>query len=223
MSTRTLVLAGATGLIGAAVVTTALARGWRVVALVRAGRTLPSRDGLVIAPCDFERLDELRDQIAAHAPLAFISALGTTIRIAGSQTAFARVDLDYVAAFARLGAAAGAERFGLVSSVGADPASGNFYLRTKGAAEAAVRAAGYAHVEIARPSFLMGERAEQRPGEKFAVPISRALSPLLVGSLAIYRPIAAETVARALVAGVERPEPGVFIRHFRELTALAAG
>lgn len=221
MTERSMAIAGATGLVGAAAVEAALARGWKVVALVRKGRGLPARAGLTIVECDFDALGASREAIAAHAPGAFLCALGTTIKTAGSQAAFARVDLEYVKAFADLGRTCGATAFGMVSSVGASAASSNFYLRTKGEAEQAVRAAGYAHVEIARPSFLVGERAENRPGEKLAVPVATLLSPLLVGGLSIYRPIAGETVARALVVALEKPENGAFVRHYADLVALA--
>lgn len=216
-----MVIAGATGLIGAAAIEAALARGWRVIALVRDPAKVFPREGLEAIRADFDDLSPLADRLKKAAPKAFLSALGTTIRIAGSQAAFAKVDRDYVAGFARLGIAAGARKFGLVTSVGADAASRNFYLRTKGEAEAAVLNAGFDRVEIARPSFLIGARAEHRPGEGLAVPISQALSPFLVGGLAKYRPIAGATVARALVAGLERPESGVFVRHYPELNALA--
>jgi uncharacterized protein YbjT (DUF2867 family) len=152
----------------------------------------------------------------------FVCALGTTIRAAGSQAAFARVDRDYVGAFARLGVETGATRFGLVSSIGADPRSGNFYLRTKGEAEALVRSAGFARVEIARPSLLLGARPERRIVERATTPVAQAISPLLVGALSRYRPIRAETVARALVAGVECEAPGVFVRYFEDLVGLAS-
>ena len=216
-----MVVAGATGLVGSFAISTALQRGWRVAALVRDPGKVPQRDGLEAIATNFDALADLSDRLKSAAPTAFLCALGTTIRTAGSQQAFARVDRDYVAAFAQLGVAAGAKKFGMVSSVGADAASSNFYLRTKGEAEAAVRAAGYAHVEIARPSFLTGPRAEKRIGEKIAVPVSTALAPLLIGPLAVYRPIAAATVARALVAGLEQSDDGVFVRHFPELRALA--
>jgi uncharacterized protein YbjT (DUF2867 family) len=222
MSQRTLVLAGATGLVGAAALEAALARGWRVAALVRAGKSLAQRENLETIACDFEALASLGDRITALAPAAFVCALGTTIRTAGSQAAFARVDRDYVAGFAALGIVAGATRFALVSAVGADVSSRNFYLRTKGEAEQAVRGAGYGHVEIARPSFLTGKRAENRLGERLAVPVANALAPLLIGGLSIYRPIAAATVGRALIAGVERDDPGAFVRHYDDLVALAA-
>jgi uncharacterized protein YbjT (DUF2867 family) len=222
MSGKALVLAGGTGLVGAAVIEAALARGWRVLAVVRRSGALPARQGLDEIAADFERLEELRDSLAPAKPLAFICALGTTIRTAGSQPAFARVDRDYAAAFASLGVACGAGRFGLVSAVGADSGSRNFYLRTKGEAEDLVKAAGYERVEIARPSFLVGDRREMRIGERAAIPVARAFAPLLVGGLSIYRPIGAEVVARGLVAGVERAEPGVFVRHFDDLVAMAS-
>lgn len=221
MSRGLLVLAGATGLVGAAALEAALSAGWRVAALVRPGKTLAPRQNLETIPCDFDALAGMQDRLAALAPTAFVCALGTTIRTAGSQAAFARVDLDYVAAFAALGKACGATRFGLVSAVGAKASSANFYLRIKGEAEKAVREAGYARVEIARPSFLTGERTEKRPGEGLATRAATLLAPALIGGLSIYRPIAADIVARALIAGVSRDEPGVFVRHYDELVALA--
>jgi uncharacterized protein YbjT (DUF2867 family) len=222
MTEKTLVLAGATGLVGAAALEAALAGGWRVAALVRAGRQLQARQNLETLSCDFDALDALAPRLSALAPAAFVCALGTTIRTAGSQAAFARVDRDYVASFAALGVSCGATGFALVSSVGADAGSSNFYLRTKGEAEQAIRAAGFAHVEIFRPSFLMGERAEHRLGERLAIPVARVLSPLLAGPLSIYRPIPAGTVGRALIAGVSRDEAGVFVRHYDEIARLAS-
>ena len=166
-------------------------------------------------------MDALAERLTAEAPKAFLSALGTTIKIAGSQPAFARVDRDYVTAFAKLGVASGAKNFGLVSAVGVNARSSNFYLRTKGEAEDAVRSAGYDHVEIAQPSFLVGERIEERPGEGLATAVSQALAPLLLGPLSRYRPISGSDVARALVAGLEKPQTGVFVRHYADLRAMA--
>jgi len=216
-----MVVAGATGLVGTAAVEAALRRGWRVVALVRDPARLHARDRLRNIAANFDDLSALADGLKAEAPTAFLCALGTTIRIAGSQPAFARVDRDYVAAFARLGIAAGARKFALVSAVGANAASANFYLRIKGEAEDAVGAAGYDHVEIARPSFLLGERIENRPGEGLATAVSQALSPLLLGPLSKYRPIAGADVARGLIAGLERPQRGLFVRHYSDLRAMA--
>lgn len=218
---ETIVIAGATGLIGAAAVDIALQRGSRVVALVRNPAKLRPRGNLEILAADFGDLAPLTDHLKAAAPGAFLCALGTTIRIAGSQAAFAKVDRDYVAAFAQLGVACGAQAFGLVSAVGANARSSSFYLRTKGEAESAVRAAGYDHIEIARPSFLLGERIENRPGEGAATRISQAVAPLLLGALSKYRPIAGADVARALIAGLATPQHGLFVRHYADLRARA--
>ncbi len=216
-----MVVAGATGLVGAAAVDIALQRGWRVIALARNPAKLKQRTGLQALAADFDDLAALTDRLKAEAPKAFLSALGTTIKIAGSQLAFAKVDRDYVTAFAKLGLACGATAFGLVSAVGANARSSNFYLRTKGEAEDAVRAAGYGHVEIAQPSFLVGDRVEARAGEGLATAVSQALAPLLLGPLAKYRPIAGADVARALVVGLEKPQHGLFVRHYADLRAMA--
>src|SRR6185312_10908414 len=93
--------------------------------------------------------------------------LGTTRKTAGSDEAFRAVDLELTRSFARAAKQAGARRFGLVSSIGADSRSRFLYPRTKGEAEAAVAGMGFESVTIARPSFLAGERAEHRSGERF--------------------------------------------------------
>ena len=169
--THTILIAGGSGLVGHAAIKFAIAAGHFVIALVRRGGSLSveglaSEETLKIIEVDFDALDQYQPEISALAPNALICALGTTIRKAGSKDAFARVDRDYVAAFAALGRAAGASHFGLVSAVGSDARSSNFYLRTKGEAEAAVRACGYLRVDNARPSFLLGQRAEARIGER---------------------------------------------------------
>jgi hypothetical protein len=102
---------------------------------------------------------------------------------------------------------------------GADARSSNFYLRTKGEAEAAVRACGYLRVDNARPSFLLGQRAEARIGERVGIVAAKMVAPLLIGPLMIYHPIPAASVARALVNLSFRDEPGVFIQQYSELVA----
>lgn len=144
-------------------------------------------------------------------------ALGTTRKLAGSDAAFRRVDLEFVANFARWARVAGASRFVLVSSVGADASSGNLYLRTKGEAEAAVQAAGFDAVTILRPSFLLGDRAEQRTGERLGITVATVLAPLCLGPLSKYRPISAQRVAAAAVGALQTLHSGASILHFTEM------
>ncbi|HEX6690962.1 MAG TPA: nucleoside-diphosphate sugar epimerase, partial [Burkholderiales bacterium] len=130
-------------------------------------------------------------------------ALGTTIKVAGSQEAFRAVDLDANLAVARAALAAGARRAGLVSAMGASAKSGIFYSRVKGELEDALAALPFEGLVIARPSILAGERGSlgqpERRGEKIALAVSRILGPLFPAN---YRSVAAADVARALLGRV---------------------
>jgi uncharacterized protein YbjT (DUF2867 family) len=146
----------------------------------------------------FDRLSEF----PAPAVTDLICTLGTTIRKAGSQEAFRKVDLDYVVAFARRFQAAGAKRMHVVSSVGADATSSNFYLETKGEMELAMQNLNFEKLTILRPSFLLGDRPESRLGESVGIWAAKLLAPLMVGPLKVYRPIEASEVAAQLVQAV---------------------
>lgn len=200
-------LAGATGLVGAHCLRLLLAdeRYERVVAVVRRGLPV-NHPKLLQRVLDFEWLAELGELPRVH---DVFCCLGTTMKKAGSQAAFRRVDLDYVRELARLASEAGAAQFLLVSALGADPASRIFYNRVKGEAEDAVKRTRFDGVHIFRPSLLVGDRAEFRPGERVGIAISRVVAPLLVGALRKYRPIAAETVARAMVRVAGEARKGV--------------
>jgi uncharacterized protein YbjT (DUF2867 family) len=137
--------------------------------------------------------------------------LGTTRKRAGGDEAFRAVDLVLTRSFARAAKAAGARRFGLVSSIGADTRSHFLYLKTKGEAEAAVSGFAFESVAIVRPCFLVGDRAEPRPGEELAVKTFRILAPVLVGPLRRYRPVLACDVASALIGALRGRVPGRLI------------
>jgi uncharacterized protein YbjT (DUF2867 family) len=145
-------------------------------------------------------------------------ALGTTIRMAGSPAAFRAVDHDAVLAFARAAQAAGVQRFGLVSALGADARSASFYSRVKGEVEAALAALGFATLVIARPSLLAGDRAAlgqpPRTAERLAL---AALRPLAGWIPARWRPVDAVRVARALRQAVAQGRPGTTILSSAEL------
>jgi uncharacterized protein YbjT (DUF2867 family) len=204
---RTALLAGATGLVGHALLARLLADPGcrRVTVLARrappGGRAEPKLDWREV---DFSRLPE---------PFPAVDdvyiALGTTIRAAGSEAAFRRVDFDAVVEVARAARAAGATRLGVVSALGADAGSRVFYNRVKGETEAALGALGYETLAIARPSLLTGDRAAlgqpARRGERFAL---RLLTPVLKIVPAGMRPIAATRVAAALHREVVSGRPG---------------
>ena len=186
-------LAGASGLVGGYVLDALLDAGdyGRVFAVTRRplGREHPRLANRVVL---FEKLDSQLTGLSCHTAFC---CLGTTIRAAGSQEAFRRVDLDYVLAFARVAKAAQAQRFLVVSAVGADRSSQNFYLRTKGEMEQGLLDMRFASLDILQPGLLLGWRREMRPLELAARVLMPILNPLLLGSLSVYRGIPADTVA----------------------------
>ncbi len=125
--------------------------------------------------------------------------LGTTIKTAGSQKAFRRVDHDYPLSLASFGKAVGVQQFLMVSALGADVQSAVFYSRVKGETERDIAAIGLQKAVFMRPSILLGERNEQRPGERLGIIAGQLIAPLLLGPLRKYRPIHADDVAAAML------------------------
>jgi uncharacterized protein YbjT (DUF2867 family) len=124
-------------------------------------------------------------------------ALGTTLRKAGSKEAQYKIDCTYPYEIGKIAGENGVRQYLLVSSVGADAKSSNFYLKTKGELEEKIRGLGFEHFVAARPSFLFGERKEFRLGEKIGIALARVLAPLIPRR---YRGVKAEKVAQALIA-----------------------
>ncbi len=211
MVERIALIVGATGLVGRECLPLLLKRYERVVALGRRAALAP-HERLVEQVVDFERLGE-------HAELLrgddLFCCLGTTIKAAGSQEAFRRVDHDYVVELAKLANAQAVRRFFLVSALGADAGSKVFYNRVKGETEEAVGNMGFVAVHIVRPSLLLGDRDESRPAERLGQFFGRLAGPLFVGPLATYRAIPAADVAAALVACADSDATGVRVHHPR--------
>ena len=201
---RTALLAGGSGLVGGLAISHLLAPGAFARVVVLGRRPLGKRPGLEQQTVDFARLDARPPVPAAAA----VCALGTTIRKAGSQEAFRAVDVEAVVSFARWARAGGAVTFVLVSSVGADPTSSNFYLRCKGEAEESVAGLGFARFVSLRPGLLLGAREEARPGETIGRTLAPLLNPLLQGPLRRYRGIEADAVAAAVARAALDPTPG---------------
>jgi uncharacterized protein YbjT (DUF2867 family) len=218
MPQRTALIAGATGLVGShCFKRLSDDDAYAQVTAILRHPAHESHPKLVQKTVCFDNLDQLAPVAADDA----FCALGTTIAKAGSQEEFRKIDFGYSKAFADFVLAGGAQQFALVSSVGANPHARNFYLRTKGELEEAVNALRFKSVHVFRPSFLMGARTEQRPGERIATALSKALQFAFIGKLSRFRPILASTVAAAMIAAVNKAAPGRHIYYFDEMQALA--
>jgi uncharacterized protein YbjT (DUF2867 family) len=195
MAGRKAMVAGATGLIGRAILEGLLTD--RTVAEVHAiGRRKPdiAHARLTTHVVDFAALPSLPPLDEVYL------ALGTTIKVAGSQAAFRSVDFDANLAVARAAFEAGAGRAGLVSAMGASSRSGVFYSRVKGELEEAMAQIPFVGLVIARPSLLVGDRGAlgqpARRGEEIGFALGKALGFLVPGN---YRPIEAHRVAQGLL------------------------
>lgn len=219
--TRTALVAGATGLVGTHLLHELLARPEYGDVRVLGRRPPPLESPrLHFLQTDFGDLDTLGPALAAD---DVYCCLGTTIRKAGSQAAFERVDYHMVVDLARAAHKAGAHRFLVVSAVGASVSSPAFYSRVKGRMEQAVGALPFEAVHVVQPSLLLGERAEARPAERLGQLAAPLLAPLLRGALARYRPIEAAEVARSLVTLALRADRGVHVHHLPLATPGGAG
>jgi uncharacterized protein YbjT (DUF2867 family) len=204
---RTALLAGATGLVGSALLSLLLAskhyRGVHVL-LRRAAPDIKVSPKLKVHHVDFAMLPAAFPTVDD----VFIT-LGTTIKVAGSEAAFRQVDFAFVVNTARAARAAGATRLAVVSAVGADAKSRVFYNRVKGEMEAAIAQLGYESIVIAQPSLLLGDRAALgQPVRSLEVRLARLLGPMSWMMPKGVRPIHARAVASALLTAILTAKPG---------------
>ncbi len=219
MSGRTAIVAGASGLVGGHCLRRLLASGLheQVVAFVR-GPLSVTHKRLQQRTVDFERLGRMSAFPRAQ---DVFCCLGTTMKTAGSEDAFRKVDYEYVVRLAESSIRTGAERFFLVSAVGADPKSRVFYSRVKGEAEEAVGRLGFSGFHVFRPSFLLGSRREKRAAEELGIAAARLVSGVLFGPARKYRPIKADTVARSMVVVAREGSAGAHVYTSDEMEGLS--
>lgn len=200
---RRVLLVGATGLVGHNVLRQALAHPQVEQVIAPTRRLLPSHAKLTNPLVDFDALPLDADWWAVD---AVICTLGTTIKQAGSQAAFRRVDHDHPLQVAQIALKHGAKAYALNSALGADAASKVFYSRTKGELERDLQALCYPSLTLIRPGLIGGERQDTRLGEQIGVTVSQWLRPLLP---ARYRVVPAERIAHHLLQAALACEPGV--------------
>ncbi|WP_234745473.1 NAD(P)H-binding protein [Burkholderia sp. WTPI3] len=200
-----LLLVGATGLVGRHVLEVALADERVDHVVVAARRPLSPHPKMQALEVDFEDLPEAADWWQAD---AVICTLGTTMRTAGSQAAFRRVDHDYPLAVARLAHRHGTPTYVLNSALGADPASRIFYNRVKGEVERALADVGFASLTCVRPGLIGGSRDEFRLGERLFVLALSIAGPVLPMK---WRVNPASRIARALLDAALDARPGVHV------------
>jgi uncharacterized protein YbjT (DUF2867 family) len=191
---KTAIIIGATGLVGSTLLRDLLENSayGKVVILVRKPLNI-SYIKLNQVVIDFDKPD-----ISKIMGDDFFCAIGTTLKKAGSKDAQYKIDCTYPFELGKIAKANGVKQYILVSSLGADANSSNFYLKTKGDLEQKIKSLGFENFVSVRPSIILGDRQEVRFGEKIGIFLAKLFSPLLIGSLKKYRGIEAKQIAKAM-------------------------
>lgn len=206
---KTALVVGATGLVGGELLSLLLKENYYSHVKVLARREIGIEDPkLEIIIADFEDLTKLGKKLAAD---DVYCCLGTTMKKSGSKEAFYKVDFHYPLELAKLAQAQKASQFFLVSAMGANIKSKIFYNKVKGEIEVAISSIPFQGVNVFRPSLLLGDRKEQRIGEKFAIIISSIISPLMLGPLKKFKPIHASAIALGMLKIAKQELHGFYI------------
>ncbi len=209
------IIIGASGLTGSSLTTQLLANKQFESVLLLVRKALPVQHAkLRQQVVEFDNAVHLQQYV--HGDVLFC-CIGTTIKIAGSQAAFTKVDYDIPVDCAKAALQNGVKKIVLISSVGANSSSSNFYLQTKGKVEDALRAMNFSTTHIFQPSFLMGDRKERRIGEKIVGVIFSGLSFLLFGGLKKYRPIHIEQLAKAMMLAGLSDAKGLHVHTWEQI------
>lgn len=209
-SKRSVLVAGATGLVGGEIVKQLIRDDGVAEIRLLVRRELPELGLQPKVKLCISNFDQLAAQADCYNVDQVFCSLGTTIKKAGSQSAFRRVDFEYPLQIAQLALAKGAQHFLLVSSVSANSKVKNFYLRTKGELEDALQQLNFKSLTVARPSFLLGERSEKRWADSVAKKLVWLMPPRWGG-------VQAAQVAAALVQSAIENRPGMRIMENLEL------
>ena len=194
---KTALIIGGTGLIGSELLNLLLDSNdyLKVITFVKrdTGIKHPKLTQHII---DFDKPETYKDLVVGD---DFFCTIGTTIKKAGSKKAFRKVDFGYPKQFAAFALQNKVKNYFIISSLGANAKSGNFYLKTKGEIQDFLKDCNFESVAVLQPSLLLGNRTEFRLGEKVGAFFMKTLSFLFVGNLKKYKPIESETVAKALL------------------------
>jgi uncharacterized protein YbjT (DUF2867 family) len=218
MENRNALIAGGTGLVGSSLLQQLLAdhQYEKIVVITRKPIEM-ANPKLVQQQLDFDKIENLKLDFQVD---DVFCALGTTIKTAGSQDAFYKVDYTYVVNLGKWCVNNGVKRFMIVSAMGANAKSGIFYNRVKGEMEVAVSKLQIPEVKVFRPSLLMGNRIEKRGGENIAQAVMGALGFLFAGSLLKYKGIHADVVASSMIKVAKQDLTGFKIYESGEMQVM---
>ena len=212
---KTALLVGATGLVGGFVLEQLLEDAYYDSVVVLSRKSLQLQHAkLKEVLVNFDQLENYTNDIKAD---VVFCCLGTTIKAAGSQEAFKKVDYEYPLRVAEIAKQNGASAFLIVTALGAAKSSIIFYNRVKGEVEEAIGNLHFDAFHILQPSLIIGERKESRTGEGIAQTLSPIYDTLMFGPLTKYKSIKAEQIAIAMVYFSKTDAKGILLHESDEL------
>jgi len=216
---QTAIIIGSTGLIGNSLLELLINENQyeKIIAFVRKP-IISSNKKLVYVETDFSKLSKIEHQIKGD---CLFVCIGSTMAKAGSKEAFTMVDYTIPTQFAKIALKNAVSSCIVVSSLGADANSSNFYLQTKGKMEKTIVALGFKNTIFMRPSMLFGERTEFRMGELIGKFFMKILGPLFLGPLKKYKGIEVSTVAQAMLLESLKPFNGIKVYESNQIDILS--
>lgn len=210
---KTAIVIGATGLVGSHLLNLLLEdERYKTVKIFHRRSTGIKHPKLEEHIIDFDNLDSWKNLLTGD---ELYSALGTTLKKAGSQEAQYTIDFTYQFETAKAAAENGVMKYSLVSSAGADYQSRLFYSRLKGELDEAIKELPFEVITVLRPSILDGDRNENRPGEKFGLLMARLFTK--IPGLKKYRPILGKKVAEGMINSLHKCPPGYHVFELDEI------
>ncbi len=203
---KTALVIGSTGLIGSELLKILLESPEYTQVMTFVKRDLGIRHPKLIQHLiDFDQPESYKNLVVGD---DFFCTIGTTIKNAGSQSAFRKVDYEYPRQFASFARQNKVKQFLIISSLNANAKSSNFYLKTKGDIQDFLKNCEFESVAVLQPSLLLGNRAEFRFGEKVGAFFMQTFSFLFQGNLKKYNAIEGKTVAKAMFKIAQRNDTG---------------
>ncbi|WP_428235610.1 NAD(P)H-binding protein [Gracilimonas sp.] len=210
---KTAIVIGATGLVGSHILKQLLEDDrYETVKVFHRRSTGVEHPKLEEHVVDFDNMEEWKNQLTGD---ELYSALGTTIKKAGSQEKQYTIDFTYQYETAKAAAENGVDKFSLVSSAGANAQSRAFYTKLKGELDEAVKELPFEVITILRPSFLDGDRSENRLGEAIGIFMAKLFTK--IPGLKKYRPIFAGKVAEGMINSLHKCPKGYHIFELDEI------
>ncbi len=210
---------GASGLVGLHTTKMLLQQNTYDIIYAVSRRGIPfEHERLIQIHADYDTIEsKLKDIPIYH----IFSCLGSTAKKTPDKENYFKIDYEYPMKVARLALKNGATKFTLVSAIGANANSGNFYVGMKGKLEESIIKLNFDETHIMRPALITGERPDSRPTELFATWLFKVLNPLLIGGLKKFRSIPGKTIAQALVNTAKVNQQGVYTYNTAQIKELA--